>query len=102
MAAGIGRAGRLLTLLPGHPSVVRRRQVALTSVVPIENPMEEAMQSGLKLSLVAGAACLFLQAAPEVRAQGGVQGSAALTGVVTSEAEGAMEGVVVTARKAGA
>jgi virginiamycin B lyase len=64
--------------------------------------MEEAMQSGLKLSLVAGAAFLFLQAAPEVKAQGSAQGSAALTGVVTSEAEGAMEGVVVTARKAGA
>src|SRR5262245_30707377 len=60
--------------------------------------MEETMQSRLKLSLAAGAACLFLQAAPEVRAEGGV----AITGLVTSDAEGAMEGVVVTARMAGA
>jgi len=56
------------------------------------------MHSRLKLSLAAGAAFLFLQAASEVWAQG----TAALTGVVTSEAEGAMEGVVVTARKADA
>lgn len=56
------------------------------------------MQSRLKLGLAAGAAFLFLQAAPDVRAEGG----AAITGLVTSEAEGAMEGVVVTARKAGA
>src|SRR5437016_8272022 len=80
---------------------VRRRQVAPARQFR-SNPMEEAMQSRLRLSLVAGAAFLFLQAAPEVRAQGSVQGGMALTGVVTSEAEGAMEGVVVTARKAGA
>jgi virginiamycin B lyase len=58
--------------------------------------MEEAMQSGLKLSLAAGAALLFLQAPVHA------QGTAAISGQVTSEAEGGMEGVVVTARKAGA
>jgi hypothetical protein len=58
--------------------------------------MEEAMQSGLKLSLAAGAALLFLQAPVHA------QGTAAISGQVTSEAEGAMEGVVVTARKADA
>ena len=52
------------------------------------------MQSGLKLSLAAGAALLFLQAPVHA------QGTAAISGQVTSEAEGAMEGVVVTARKA--
>ncbi len=56
------------------------------------------MQSRLKLGLAAGAALLFLQTAPEVRAEGG----AAITGVISSDAEGAMEGVVVTARKAAA
>ena len=54
------------------------------------------MQSGLKLSLAAGAALLFLQAPVHA------QGTAAISGQVTSEAEGAMEGVVVTARKADA
>jgi hypothetical protein len=58
--------------------------------------MEEAMQSGLKLSLAAGAALLFLQAPVHA------QGTAAISGQVSSEAEGAMEGVVVTARKADA
>src|SRR6266568_3251064 len=58
--------------------------------------MEEAMQSGLKLSLAAGAALLFLQAPVHA------QGTSAISGQVTSEAEGAMEGVVVTARKADA
>src|SRR5262249_50408135 len=58
--------------------------------------MEEAMQSGLKLGLAAGAALLFLQAPVHA------QGNAAISGQVTSAAEGAMEGVVVTARKADA
>jgi streptogramin lyase len=51
------------------------------------------------LSLTASAAVMLFQAAPHpVLAQGTV----ALSGQVTSEAEGAIEGVVVTARKAGA
>ena len=53
------------------------------------------MQSRLKLGLAASAAFVFLQAVPVQAA-----GPAALTGQVTS-AEGAMEGVVVTARKTG-
>src|ERR1700704_1058663 len=61
--------------------------------------MEEAMQRRLLLSLTAGVAVMLSQSAlTPVRADG----TAALTGQVTSEAEGAMEGVVVTARKAGA
>src|SRR5262249_51256348 len=90
-----------LTLLMGRPKV---RAGAIASGAhpgssdrePIA--MEETMQSRLKLSLAAGAVLLFLQAVPEVRAEG----DAAITGLVTSEAEGALEGVVVTARKAGA
>jgi streptogramin lyase len=63
--------------------------------------MEETMQSRLLLSLSAGAAMLLLPLASDL---GWAQGTApaAITGVVTSDAEGAMEGVVVTARKAGA
>jgi len=53
------------------------------------------------LSLTAGAAVLLAQGAPDPAwAQGKVP--SAITGHVTSEAEGAMEGVVVTAKKAGA
>src|SRR5262245_38129872 len=63
--------------------------------------MEETMQSRLLLSLTASAAVLVLPGASgNVWAQAATP--AAITGVVTSEAEGAMEGVVVTARKAGA
>ena len=51
------------------------------------------------LSLTASAAVMLFQAAPHTVL---AQGTAALSGQVTSEAEGAMEGVVVTARKAGA
>ena len=59
------------------------------------------MQSRLMLSLTASAAVMLSLAAPGlVRAQG--TAPAAIAGQVTSEAEGAMEGVVVTARKAGA
>ncbi len=55
----------------------------------------------LILSLTAGAALFFLQLASlPVWAQG--TAPAAITGLVTSEAEGVMEGVVVTAKKAGA
>src|SRR6266404_8775931 len=60
--------------------------------------MEETMKSNLMLGLMASGAITLLQTAPGAFAQGG----SALTGLVTSEAEGAMEGVVVTARKAGA
>ena len=56
------------------------------------------MKSKLMLSLMAGTAIMLLQATPGAFAQG----NAAITGVVSSAAEGAMEGVVVTARKAGA
>jgi streptogramin lyase len=56
------------------------------------------MQTKLMLSLMAGAAVMLVQAAPHL-AQ--AQGQAALTGVVSSDAEGAMEGVVVSAKKAG-
>src|SRR5436190_17562888 len=63
--------------------------------------MEETMQSRLLLSLTASAAVLLLPLASDL---GWAQGTApaAITGLVTSDAEGAMEGVVVTARKAGA
>jgi streptogramin lyase len=50
------------------------------------------------LGLMASAAITLVQMTPSALAQGG----SALTGLVTSEAEGAMEGVVVTARKEGA
>ena len=57
------------------------------------------MQRNLLLSATASLAVMLFQATPDlVRAEG----TAALTGQVTSEADGAMEGVVVTARKAGA
>src|SRR4051812_24914536 len=59
------------------------------------------MQSRLMLSLTASAAVVLFQASPDLAwAQG--KAAPAITGQVTSEAEGAMEGVVVTARKAGA
>lgn len=54
------------------------------------------MKSRLMLSLLAGTALMALQASPLHAAD------AALTGVISSDAEGAMEGVVVTARKDGA
>src|ERR1700704_4173784 len=60
--------------------------------------MEETMKSKLMLGLMASAAITLVQMTPGAFAQGG----SAITGLVTSEAEGAMEGVVVTARKAGA
>ncbi len=59
------------------------------------------MHSRLLLSLTAGAAVLLLPGPSDpVWAQATVP--VAITGHVTSDAEGAMEGVVVTARKAGA
>jgi streptogramin lyase len=55
---------------------------------------------GLVQFVITGAALMLLQsAAPQLAAQN--QAPAALTGQVTSEAEGAMEGVVVRAKKAG-
>jgi streptogramin lyase len=55
------------------------------------------MRTRLALGLTAGLALTLVQAAPDaIRAQG----QPALNGQVTSEAEGAMEGVVVMARKA--
>ena len=57
------------------------------------------MQQKLLLSMTAIAAVMLLQAAPQ---PAWAQTSAALTGQVSSEVEGAMEGVVVTARKDGA
>jgi hypothetical protein len=59
------------------------------------------MQSRLMLSLTASAAVVLFQASPDP-AWAQNRGTSAITGQVTSEAEGAMEGVVVTAKKAGA
>ena len=56
------------------------------------------MRHSLMWGLMAGAAVLALQALPKSAL---AQGAAALTGVVTSAQEGAMEGVVVSAHKAG-
>src|SRR5438105_5162820 len=58
---------------------------------------ESAMRAKLMLTLAATAAAMvFPPAIDAVRAEG----QAALTGIVSSEAEGKMEGVVVTARRA--
>src|ERR1700704_4667786 len=56
------------------------------------------MQTKLMLSMTAGVAVMLLQASPQVVQ---AQGQAALTGQVSSAEEGAMEGVVVSARKTG-
>lgn len=56
------------------------------------------MQGKLMLSLMAGAAAILFQ--PTIQTTW-AQGQAALTGTVSSEAEGNMEGVVVTAQKPG-
>jgi streptogramin lyase len=61
--------------------------------------LEEKMPSKIILGLAAGLAALLLQAAGDPARAGG---GAAITGQITSEAEGAMEGVVVTAKKPGA
>src|SRR5205807_620916 len=58
---------------------------------------ESPMRAKLMLTLVATAAAMVV--APSSHAVG-AEGDAALTGVVSSEAEGKMEGVVVTARRA--
>ena len=56
------------------------------------------MQHKLVASLTAAAAVMFLQAASQTV---WAQGEPALTGVVSSEQEGAMEGVVVSAKSLG-
>src|SRR6476469_2489449 len=57
-----------------------------------------AMQSKLMLSLAAGAALILIHPTTQTV---WAQGQAALTGTISSEAEGNMEGVVVTAKRAG-
>ena len=56
------------------------------------------MQTKLMLSMTASFAFMLFQAIPQVA---NAEGRSALTGQVTSDAEGAMEGVVVSAQKAG-
>src|SRR5450432_1981537 len=75
------------------------RYYATRIVKPIEVPREDPMRTR-RLLLVSTASfpAILLQASPQAIA---AQGQAALTGQITSEAEGAMEGVVVSARKAG-
>src|SRR2546423_1639785 len=60
--------------------------------------MERTMHRKLFMSLAASTAVMLLPAATQPVL---ADGAAALTGQVSSEAEGNMEGVVVTARKAG-
>ena len=57
------------------------------------------MQTKLMQSLAAGAAVLFFQTLPQLALAQAA--GAAIEGLVSSEAEGAMEGVVVSARKPG-
>src|SRR5690349_17372682 len=59
---------------------------------------ENAMRSKLMLSFAAGAAAILF--APTAQT-GWAQGQPALTGTISSDAEGNMEGVVVTAKKPG-
>src|SRR5258708_25999800 len=64
-----------------------------------QHSREESMRtSRLVPVLMAGCAVLLSQRGPQAV---GAQNRAALTGQVSSEAEGAMEGVVVSAKKAG-
>src|SRR6266849_7284615 len=64
----------------------------------LSSNQESPMRAKLMLTLAATAAAMvFPPAIDAVRAEG----LAALTGLVSSEAEGKMEGVVVTARRAG-
>src|SRR5262249_60841318 len=81
---------------------IRRSVRAMSGCDPIA--MEEMMQSRLVLSMIAGAAVLLLPGMSDpVWAQGAQGGAAAaITGQVTSEAEGGIEGVVVPAKKGGA
>src|SRR4249920_904461 len=58
-------------------------------------PPESPMRTRLMLTLAATAMLL-----PPAAHAGPARGEAALTGIVSSEAEGKMEGVVVTARRA--
>src|SRR5712664_3255038 len=64
-----------------------------------QHSREESMRtSRLVPVLMAGCAVILFQPVPQAVA---AQNGAALTGQVSSEAEGAMEGVVVSAKKAG-
>jgi len=73
----------------------RFKQITSKNIMPREKPMRHR----LVWSLMAGAAVMaLLQTLPGPAL---AQGSAALTGVVSSAQEGAMEGVVVSAHKAG-
>src|SRR5262249_235927 len=75
-----------------NPGRMSAKEPKLTSA------REKSMQRKLMLSITAGAAAILFQ--PTIQTVW-AQGQAALTGVVSSEAEGNMEGVVVTAQKAG-
>src|SRR5262249_55995240 len=70
--------------------------VTSVSVIKINFHRENAMRSKLTLSITASTTLLLFQ--PTTQAVW-AQGQAALTGTVSSEAEGKMEGVVVTAQK---
>src|SRR6516165_5305964 len=59
---------------------------------------ESAMRSKLMLGVAAGAAAIYFHPTAQTV---WAQGQAALTGTVSSDAEGNMEGVVVTAKKPG-
>src|SRR5262249_51506355 len=59
---------------------------------------ESSMRSKLMLGVAAGAAAIFFNPTAQTV---WAQGQAALTGTVSSDAEGNMEGVVVTAKKPG-
>src|SRR5262249_12468608 len=62
------------------------------------DPREQTMRHKLAWSVTAAAAVMLSQAALQPAS---TQKAVALTGQVTSEAEGAMEGVVVSAKKQG-
>src|SRR5499427_8449052 len=68
---------------------------------PMAIHREEPMRTRCLLSILAlGVAVVLFQATPQP-ATAGNKAAAALAGQITSEAEGAMEGVVVSAKKAG-
>src|SRR5262249_20830225 len=85
-------ARRLRRMRSAQLSAGRRSQRAPSS-------RETSMQSNLVRSLTAAAAVMLLHATPLPASAEGV--AAALTGVISSDQEGAMEGVVVSAKKAG-
>src|SRR6267378_113198 len=82
--------------LPIHRQAYHRRVEPQYS--PTNFHRESPMRARLMLTLAATAAAMvFPPAIDAVRAEG----PAAITGLVSSDAEGKMEGVVVTARRAG-